>query len=88
MDCCGSLVEFPIHRVTSGMLGPRANTINTGVFLARIAALGYDATMAGAFRPYQDVLRNSLARASGEFGLPYEESDGDALLTRVPTWCP
>ena len=69
------------------MLGPRANTINTGGFLARIEALRYDVTMAGAYRPYQDVLRSSIARGSGEFGLPYEESDGDALVTPVPTWC-
>jgi len=87
-DCYDTLVEFPIDDVTRQILGTRANAIDVDAFLARFEALRYETTTSGPYRPYRDVLRNTLAQVLREFGLPYEEADGDALLEAVPTWGP
>jgi 2-haloacid dehalogenase len=86
-DCYDTLVEFPIDDVTREILGPRANRIPLDDFLAMFEDLRFRAILE-PYRPYRDVLRQSLARAMAEFGLPYREADGDALVAAVPTFGP
>ena len=87
-DCYDTLVEFPIDVVTRRILGPRADRIDADAFLADFAARRYQTTTFGPYRPYRDVLRETLARAMQAYGLPYRDEDGDALLAAVPTWGP
>ena len=87
-DCYDTLVEFPIDRVTREILGARADEIDMDEFLAAFEALRYQTTTSGPYRPYRDVLRETLAGSMRQYGLSYEDSDGDALLTAVPTWGP
>ena len=87
-DCYDTLVEFPIDRVTREILGTRAAAIDVDEFLAAFETLRFQTTTHGPYRPYRDVLRETLARAMREYGVPYEDADGDALLAAVPTWGP
>ena len=87
-DCYDTLVEFPMDRVTREILGARADAIDSDEFLAAFEALRYDTTTSRPYRLYRDVLRNTLAQSMGEYGLPYQDADGDALLAAVPTWGP
>jgi 2-haloacid dehalogenase len=87
-DCYDTLVEFPIDRVTREILGTRADAIDIDAFLAAFEALRFQTTTSGSYRPYRDVLRETLAQSMREFGFPYEKADGDALLAAVPTWGP
>jgi 2-haloacid dehalogenase len=87
-DCYDTLVEFRIDDVTREILGERANAIDIDAFLARFEALRYETTTSGPYQPYRDVLRNTLDQVMREFGLPYRDDDGDALLAAVPTWGP
>ena len=87
-DCYDTLVEFPIDEVTREILAERANAIDSDAFLVRFEALRYETTTSGPYQPYRDVLRNTLAQVMREFGLPYQDGDGDALLAAVPTWGP
>ena len=87
-DCYDTLVEFPIDEVTRQILGPRAERIDVDAFLADFEALRYRTTTFGPYRPYRDVLRDTLAQAMGQYGLPYRDEDGAALLAAVPTWGP
>ena len=87
-DCYDTLVEFPIDRVTREILGARADAFNIDEFLAAFEALRYRTTTSGPYQPYRDVLRETLAQTMREYGLPYQDADGDALLAAVPTWGP
>jgi 2-haloacid dehalogenase len=87
-DCYDTLVEFPIDRVTREILGARADAIDLHAFLAKFERLRYQATTFGLYRLYRDVLRETLGQTMREYGLPYQHSDGDALLAAVPTWGP
>ncbi len=87
-DCYDTLVEFPIDEVTREILGTRTGGIDIDSFLARFEALRYDTTTSSPYRPYRDVLRETLAAVMQEYGLPYHDRDGDALLAAVPTWGP
>jgi 2-haloacid dehalogenase len=87
-DCYDTLVEFPIDRVTREILGTRADSIDIDAFLAAFEALRFRTTTSGPYRPYHDVLRDTLAQTMRDYGLTYQDSDGDALLAAVPTWGP
>jgi 2-haloacid dehalogenase len=87
-DCYDTLVEFPIDRVTREILGARAENVDIDELLAAFEALRYRTTTSGPYRLYRDVLRETLAETVREYGLPYQDSDGDALLAAVPTWGP
>jgi len=87
-DCYDTLVEFAIDDVTREILGARAQTIDVDKFLARFEELRYETTTSGPYKPYRDVLRNTLDQVMGEYGLSYEDADGDALLAAIPKWGP
>jgi 2-haloacid dehalogenase len=87
-DCYDTLVEFPIDDVTRAILGSRAVGIEVDKFLADFEKLRYDTTTNGPYQPYRDVLRDTLAQTMRNYGLPYRDEDGDALLAAVPTWGP
>jgi 2-haloacid dehalogenase len=87
-DCYDTLVEFPIDEVTREILGSRADGIAIDEFLADFEKLRYDTTTNRPYQPYRDVLRGALAQSMREYGLPYRDEDGDALLAAVPTWGP
>jgi 2-haloacid dehalogenase len=82
------LVEFPIDAVTREILGERAAGIDVDRFLAEFETLRYGTTTHGPYRPYREVLRETLRQMMGAYRLPYRDEDGDALLAAVPTWGP
>ncbi len=86
-DCYGTLVDFALNRVTQQLLGARADAIPVDDFLRAFEDLRFRAIL-GPYRPYREVLRQSLAHAMGQFGLPYRDEDGAALVAAVPTFGP
>jgi 2-haloacid dehalogenase len=87
-DCYDTLVEYPIDDVTREILGPRADGVDIDRLLADFEALRYETTTNSPYRPYRDVLRETLSQIMRTYGLPDQEADGDALLAAVPTWGP
>jgi len=87
-DCYDTLVEFPMDRVTREILGARAAAVDIDAFLATFEALRFQTTTYDPYQLYRDVLRQTLAQIMKQFGLPYQDADGDALLAAVPTWGP
>lgn len=87
-DCYDTLVEFPIDDVTREILGPRADGVDIEQLLADFEALRFQTTTNGPYHPYRNVLRDTLAQTVRQYGLPYRDEDGDALLAAVPTWGP
>lgn len=87
-DCYDTLVEFPIDDVTRAILGARAEGIDLGALLAEFETLRYETTTNGPFRPYREVLRETLREVFQRYGAEYREDDGDALLGAVRSWGP
>lgn len=86
-DCYGTLVDFNLTPATLEALGDRLAGVDQNAFFSRFADVRYEEVL-GEYRPYKDVLRQSLRRVMEEFGLPYRSSDGDAMVAAVPTFGP
>ncbi|MDP9469361.1 MAG: haloacid dehalogenase type II [Chloroflexota bacterium] len=88
-DCYNTLVEFqrPIDQVTRQILGSHAGHIDVDDFLRAFADLRYQ-TILGFYRPYHEVLRQSLAQTMRRFRLPYQDEDGATLVAAVPSFGP
>lgn len=87
-DCYDTLVECPISEVSLDIIGARAEGIDRERFMADFDTLRYETTTHGPYRPYRDVLRDTLRQIMERYRLPYREADGDALVAAVPTWGP
>ena len=86
-DCYGTLIDFPINKVTIETLGDRLDPEKKSAFLADFSAIRVDEVL-GPWKPYPNVMRDSLARAMSRYDLPYRPSDGDAIVDAIPTWVP
>ena len=86
-DCYDTLVDFDIDAATLRALGPRAEGVNVDAFLREFEEIRYQEIL-GAYRPYREVLRRSLAQTMRRFGLPYRDADGAAIVAAVPGFGP
>ena len=59
--------------------------IDLEAFLAEFEALRYQTTTFESYRPYRDVLRDTLAQMMRRYGLRSTDEDGDALRAAVRT---
>jgi 2-haloacid dehalogenase len=86
-DCYDTLVEFPIDEVTRDILGDRLAGVPEADFFRDYDGIRFQAIL-GPYRPYHDVLRQTLEDAMRRYGLAYHDEDGNDLLAAVPTWGP
>jgi 2-haloacid dehalogenase len=86
-DCYDTLVEFPIDETTRQILGERLDGVDQDAFFQAFETIRFQAIL-GAYRPYHEVLRQSLAEAMSQFGIAYRDEDGAALVAAVSTWGP
>ncbi|MFL5758709.1 MAG: haloacid dehalogenase type II [Thermomicrobiales bacterium] len=86
-DCYDTLVEFPIEETTRRMLGDRLAGVPEDEFFQEYDELRFQAILA-PYRPYHEVLRQTLAEAMRRYGLSYRDEDGETLVAAVPTWGP
>jgi 2-haloacid dehalogenase len=86
-DCYDTLVEFPIEDATRGILGERLAHVPEDDFFREYDEIRFQAILE-PYRPYHEVLRQTLEEAMRRYGLTYRDEDGDALLAAVPTWGP
>ncbi len=86
-DCYDTLVEFPIDAVTRQILGERAHDIAVEGFLESFEDIRFQAAL-GPYLPYHELLRQSLAQAMEEFGIAYDDADGDTLVAAISTFGP
>ena len=87
-DCYDTLVEFSIERVTAEILGSRLDGVDLDEFFPGFERLRYETTTDGPYQPYRDVLTGTLAGIMGQYGIPYRDEDGAALVAAVSTWGP
>lgn len=86
-DCYGTLTDFNLTPATLKTLGSRLDAVGTETFLRRFEEVRYEEVL-GEYRPYRQILRDSLRRTLDEFGLEYRDADGQTLIDAVPTFGP
>lgn len=86
-DCYGTLTDFDLDGATVRILGSRLDGVDTGTFLTEFEKIRFDEVL-GEYRPYREVLHRSMEKAMTQFGLDYQDTDGDALVAAVPTFGP
>lgn len=86
-DCYGTLVDFDLGSAALEILAGRLDGIDTPRFLREFEQIRFEEVL-GEYRPYRDVLRESLERAMTRFGMAYQPGDGDALVAAVPAFGP
>jgi 2-haloacid dehalogenase len=86
-DCYDTLVEFPIDDVTRRILGSRAEDLDQDEFFRRFEEIRFQSILE-PYRPYRDVLRQSLRQVMEQVGIRYKDVDGFLLVDAVSTFGP
>ena len=86
-DCYGTLIDFELDGLAKEILADRLDPEDESMFFRDYSAIRVDEVL-GPWKPYQNVIRDSLARAMARYDLDYRPSDGDALVDAIPTWGP
>lgn len=86
-DCYGTLTAFGMSAVTRELLADRIPAQQMEDFLDDFEAFRGDEVL-GAYKPYHEVINDSLARTARLWGIEHRDSDGQAIYESVPTWGP
>lgn len=86
-DCYGTLTAFGMSAVTRGLVADRVPAERMEDFLDDFEAYRIDEVI-GAYKPYDQVINDALARTARRWGIEHRDSDGRAIYESVPTWGP
>jgi 2-haloacid dehalogenase len=86
-DMNGTLIKFGIADATREVLGDRLPAELADDYLRATKAYRIDECM-GDYKPFHQIIANSMERAARSLGLEYRESDARAIYEIVPTWGP
>jgi 2-haloacid dehalogenase len=86
-DCYGTLTAFGMSALTRKLLADQLSGEKMEDFLDDFEAYRIDEVL-GAYKPYPEVVKDSLRRATERWGIAYREEDGQAIVDAVPTWGP
>jgi 2-haloacid dehalogenase len=81
-DCYGTLINWDDgpREVLAGILSRKGSEVPVKEFRDRWEGLQIGMVSEEPYRPYREVLKESIARTLNEFGLAYDERDGEAFL--------
>ena len=86
-DMNGTLIKFAINDAIREVLGDRLPAEIADEFLRVCKAYRIDECM-GDYKPFHQIVADSMERASRRVGLEYREGDARAVYEIVPTWGP
>lgn len=86
-DCYGTLTAFGMSALTRELLAERMPEAEVEEFLDDFEAQRFDEVL-GAYKPYPDVVKDSLRKTMQRWGIEYRDADGQALVDAVPSWGP
>jgi 2-haloacid dehalogenase len=86
-DCYGTLINFEMGPAANRLFKDRVPADRMPAFLDSFRAYRLDEVL-GAWKPFFDVVENSIQRACKAHGVPYRPSDALALYDAIPTWQP
>jgi 2-haloacid dehalogenase len=86
-DMNGTLIKFAINDAMREVLGDRLPAELADEYLQATKAYRIDECM-GDYKPFHQIIANSMERASRWAGLEFRASDARAVYEIVPTWGP
>jgi 2-haloacid dehalogenase len=89
LDCKpnGTLIHFRINDAIRRVLGERLPAEIAEDFLRAGNAYRIDECM-GEYKPFHQIVGDSLERTMRRFGLQYRDGDGRAVYDEIPSWGP
>ncbi|PMR66972.1 haloacid dehalogenase type II [Halomonas heilongjiangensis] len=86
-DCYGTLINFEMGPTAKKLFEDRVPADRMSAFLESFRFYRLDEVL-GDWKPFFDVVENSIQRACQTHGIEYRPSDAVALYDAVPTWQP
>lgn len=86
-DCYGTLINFEMGPTAERLFSGRVAPDRMKPFLDSFKAYRLDEVL-GAWKPFFDVVANSVRRTCEAHSVAYRDSDARALYDAVPTWQP
>ncbi len=86
-DCYGTLIRFRMADMARELFPDRVPTERMEQFVKDFAAYRLDEVL-GAWKPYSEVIRQSVIRSCKRWGIEYREQDAIDIYEAVPTWGP
>jgi 2-haloacid dehalogenase len=86
-DMNGTLIQFRINDAIRRVLGERLPAEIAEDFLRAGNAYRIDECM-GEYKPFHQIVGDSLERTMRRFGLEYRDGDGRAVYDEIPSWGP
>jgi 2-haloacid dehalogenase len=86
-DCHGTMIFYDMAGAVHDHYGDTLSPDALKVFIRNFAAYRLDEVL-GAWKPYADVVHNSLERTCKRNGVPFDPKIATEIYERVPTWGP
>ncbi|CAN7537331.1 haloacid dehalogenase type II [Pseudoduganella sp. LjRoot289] len=86
-DCYGTLINFEMGPIAKHLFEDRVPASRMPAFLDSFRAYRLDEVL-GEWKPFFDVVENSIQRACKAHGIEYRSSDALALYDAIPAWQP
>lgn len=86
-DCYGTLINFEMGPTAKVLFADRVTQERMPAFLNSFRFYRLDEVL-GAWKPFFNVVENSIQRTCHAHGVQYRPSDAQALYDAVPTWQP
>jgi 2-haloacid dehalogenase len=86
-DCYGTLIDFRMADMARELFADRVQPGQMEAFARDFAAYRLDEVL-GAWKPYAEVIRNSVQRSCRRWKIEYRDADSQRIYAAVPTWGP
>lgn len=86
-DCYGTLIYFEMGPAARRVYGARLSPAQMDAFVEDFSNYRLDEVL-GPWKPYQDVVRNAVARTCKLHGFAYDPADAQKIIDEIPGWGP
>ncbi|MBN3726158.1 haloacid dehalogenase type II [Burkholderia sp. Ac-20379] len=86
-DCYGTLTNFQMAETARALYGAQLDAKKMDEFVEFFRGFRLDEVL-GAWKPFRDVVVNSVRRTCERTGVPFDEATALKIYEAVPTWGP
>ncbi|KAL1631476.1 hypothetical protein SLS54_000237 [Diplodia seriata] len=86
-DCYGTLTDFNMSRMAREVYSDRLSGAELDRFVSLFAGYRVDEVL-GPYKPYRDVILNSLSRTCARTKVAYDAAEAERFYAAIPSWGP